>query len=720
MNPVVMTLLLLAAAALFTWTMNRRIRPLFHGRMDVRWDRIGERVNALLKFGFGQKRLVAKGERPSGTAHVLVFAAFIVLSIRTVTMIGMGFSRDFHLPLLGPDTVLGMSYLFIKEVVVVGALVGVGIFLYFRLIKPKERLTLSAEGWIILLTIAGLMITELMFEGGELALAHLDQLGVADRDPAEVGQYALSWPVHLFASTLVGKLFVAMGLGDGALHFITHFGFWSHVAIILGFGNFLPYGKHFHIITGLPSVFVKRLDPPGRLSQLDLENSETFGSAKLTDLSWKELLDTYSCTECGRCQTHCPTYVTGKPLSHKELNRSIRHHMEDVGPGFPLPPLAQLLGNKQAGGEAAAEGEGAVATGPELPPLVGEGGVVPAETIWACTTCGWCEQACPVFIENVPRIVDMRRNKVLMEADFPEEAQRVFDGMENQSNPWGVGSNKRSDWTEGLEVPVAADLAAAGAKFEYLFFVGCAGSFDDRQKKVTRSIFKILKEAKIDFAILGAEEGCTGDSARRLGNEYLYQTLAQANIEAFKQYEVTKIITQCPHCFNTIANEYPQFGVKYEVVHHAQIIDHLIREKRIHLTKAYQEEVTFHDSCYLARYNGVTEEPRNVLGKVPLLKVIEMPRNREQGFCCGAGGGRMWLEEKIGSRVNQNRVEEAANTGAKVVASSCPFCLTMLKDGIAETGREEQMQAKDIAEIVAASMESKEQSDEDEDNGRAA
>jgi Fe-S oxidoreductase len=298
----------------------------------------------------------------------------------------------------------------------------------------------------------------------------------------------------------------------------------------------------------------------------------------------------------------------------------------------------------------------------------------------------------------------MRRNKVLMESVFPDEAQRVFSGMEQQSNPWGVGSNKRADWIEGLDVPVAANLAEAGNRFEYLFFVGCAGSFDDRQKKVTRSIFQILKAAKVDFAILGTEEGCSGDSARRLGNEYLFQTLAQANVETFQRYGVTKVITQCPHCFNTIGNEYAQFGVKFEVVHHAQLIEQLLNDERIKLTTGFDGTVTFHDSCYLARYNDVVEAPREVLKKVPLLKVIEMPRSGKQGFCCGAGGGRMWLEEKLGSRINQNRVEEAAATGAGTVATSCPFCLTMLRDGINETGREDKLVAKDLAEIVAASL----------------
>jgi Fe-S oxidoreductase len=693
MNPIAMSLLLLAAGAFFLWTMRRRLAPLLYGRADVRWDRIPERINALVKFGLGQKRLVDKGERGSGIAHVLVFAAFMVLAIRTVTLWGIGFDRDFHLPFLGEDQPLGQAYSFLKELILVGALIGVTMFLWFRSVKHKERLTISTEGWAILLTIASLMITEMLFEGGHLAA----QSTVTGASP---------FHVYTFAASAMAYGLLTFGFSAEQLEVISQIGFWTHVSTILAFGNFLPYGKHFHIITGLPTVFFRRLPPLGQLRTLDLENSTQFGAAKVTDLSWKEMLDTYSCTECGRCQTYCPTYVTGKPLSHKEVNRAIRHHLEDVGPKFPLP-IFELMKAREAGAKFAA-GEDVTTSGfdfPTLPALVAnEGGIIPDETIWACTTCGWCETACPVFIENVPRIVDMRRNKVLMESSFPEEASRVFTGMEQQSNPWGVGSNKRADWTEGLDVPVAANLAEAGNKFEYLFFVGCAGSFDDRQKKVTRSIFKILKEGKVDFAILGTEEGCNGDSARRLGNEYLFQTLAQANIETFKKYNVTKVITQCPHCFNTIGNEYSQFGVKYEVIHHSQLIQDLIANRKIRLTEGIDQEVTYHDSCYLARYNDIVEAPREVLKSVPKLKVIEMPRNGKQGFCCGAGGGRMWLEEKMGQRVNQNRVNEAAATGAGVVATGCPFCLTMIRDGINETGREEKLVARDVAEIVADAM----------------
>jgi Fe-S oxidoreductase len=459
--------------------------------------------------------------------------------------------------------------------------------------------------------------------------------------------------------------------------------FWLHLVLILVFLNVLPYGKHFHIITGLPNVLFARLEPRAALRKLDLEAEDaSFGTATVKDLSWKEGWDTYSCTECGRCQTHCPTYVTGKPLSHKEVNIALRHHLWEKA-----EDLVALAKAKPEEREAALG---------KLPPI---GEVIPPETFWACTTCGWCETACPVLIENVPRLVDMRRQAVLVDSAFPDEASRVFKGIETQGNPWGIGSNKRAEWCEDLAVPRASE-----GDFEWLFFVGCAGAFDDRQKKVSRAIVKILREAKVSFAILGEEETCTGDAARRLGNEYLFQMQAQSLTETLNGHQVKKILVQCPHCLNTIKNELPQFGGNYEVVHHADLVARLVREGKLSPQKAEGlGNVTFHDPCYLARWNGVTEPPREALqsaGVAPL----EMARNRRQGFCCGAGGGRMWLEEKLGTRVNRNRAEEAARTlGEKggTVATACPFCLTMMKDGLADAGKDETVKVLDVAEIVA-------------------
>ncbi len=674
MSPILTALLLLLAGCFFAFTMLRRIVPLLALRGVNRLDRTGERLEGLLRFGFGQKRMVDPEERGPGVLHVIVFAAFLILALRTLTLFGMGFAGPgFHLPLLGAEAPLGRAYLFVKDVMVLLALVAAAAFLWRRTVTKPDRITLSWEGNLILGFIIGLMLTDMMFDG---AFHHL------------AGQ---PFDPLLPAGSLAAGIYGALGASNGSVQALGMAGFWLHLVIIVVFLNVLPYGKHFHIITGLPSVYVRALPPASAvLRKLDLESeAASYGTLSVKDLSWKEGLDTYSCTECGRCQTHCPTYVTGKPLSHKEVNRAIRHHLVDLAPD--LTRLARLT--DPAAKEAAASALPAIST------------VVPPDTFWACTTCGWCETACPVFIENIPRLVDMRRYKVLVDAEFPDEAARVFKNIETQGNPWGIGSNKRTEWCEDLEIP----RASAGGDFEYLFFVGCAGAFDDRQKKVSRAIVQILREAKVSFAILGEEETCNGDAARRLGNEYLFQTQAAANVELMNGYGVKKVLVQCPHCLNTIKNELPQFGGSYEVVHHTELIARLVADGRLKPSRAAALEgqsVTFHDPCYLGRHNGVYDAPREALASVGIA-VQEMPRNKRQGFCCGAGGGRMWLEEKLGTRVNQNRVLEAAETlgqGGGIVAVGCPFCMTMLRDGVNETGNEEKLRVMDVAEIVAAGL----------------
>jgi Fe-S oxidoreductase len=709
MAPTVATLIIAAGLVLFLWTMSYRIRPLFFGRKEVRWDDPLTRTEKLIEYGFGQKRMPAKPERAAGMAHIWIFVAFIVAQLGTLTSFGLAYDPNFHLPFLAHETRLGQGYLFTKDVIDILGTLGCAVFLYFRVVAKKERMTLSWEGVFILFMIIGVLWTDVLIDAAALA-----------KSAGEV-------PWYLPVSGRVARWFL-YGMSPPAASNAMTFGVLLHIAIVMSFLNFLPMGKHFHIITGLPTVYFQRLQPMGQLSKLDLENATSFGVSKLTDLSWKEILDTYSCTECGRCQTYCPTYDTGKPLTHKEVNRAIRHHAQQVAPGMPLPIGALLSrmnrvpnpapnghdghGNGTAVGGHHSDGVPSTIQLPaemvdKLPPLVGnENGVLPDETIWACTTCGWCEQACPVFIEQLPRIVDMRRHLVLMESRFPDEAARVFKGMEGQGNPWGMGSNRRAEWCADLGVRTAASVKEAAENFDWLFFVGCAGSFDERQKKVSRAIVKILQSAKVDFVILGEEETCNGDSARRLGNEYLFQSLAQQNVETLNRYGVKKIITQCPHCFNTLANEYPQFAGHFKVLHHSEVIAQLVDEGRLKPGELQLDEpVTYHDSCYLARHNGISEAPRQALVAIGI-KVKEMDRSRTETFCCGAGGGRMWLEETIGQRINQNRVDEAAKTlGEKgVVATSCPFCLTMIKDGISETGRGESMQAKDIAELVASGL----------------
>src|SRR5438067_13215170 len=714
MAPVPASLIILAGLAIFTWVISFRIRPLLFARADVRWDDPGGRTEKLLLYGFGQKRMPSRAGRPAGAAHIWIFVAFIVAQLGTLTSFGLAYDPGFHLPFLAHETALGQGYLWVKDLIDLLGTAGCAVFLWFRLVQRKERMTLTWEGVFILCMILGVLWSDVII------------------DAAMVARTGGEAPWYLPVSGRFAGLFTQANAPAIITAFVL-----VHITIVLAFLNFLPLGKHFHIITGLPTVFFQRLTPQGQLSKLDLENSEKFGVARLTDLSWKEILDTYSCTECGRCQTYCPTYDTGKPLTHKEMNRAIRHHAQQMAERMPLP-LAQLArklnrvrpvtggghangssvvghGDGHAEADRSTGSEGAVAESSlqlpaalieQMPPLVGDSGVIPDETVWACTTCGWCEQACPVFIEHLPRIVDMRRHLVLMESRFPEEAARVFKGMEGQGNPWGMGSNRRAEWCADLGVRTAASLKEAAQNFEWLFFVGCAGSFDERQKKVSRALVKILKTAKVDFVILGEEETCNGDSARRLGNEYLFQTLAQQNVDTLNGYGVKKIITQCPHCFNTLANEYPQFGGHFKVLHHSEVIAQLVAEGRLRPGQVeLAGPVTFHDSCYLARHNGISEAPRQALVALGI-RIKEMERNRTETFCCGAGGGRMWLEETIGQRINQNRIEEAARTlGEKgTVATSCPFCLTMIKDGISETGRAESTQAKDIAELVAEAI----------------
>jgi Fe-S oxidoreductase len=639
MNPLLTGALLAAGLGLFGAMLVRRGLPLLALRREARLDRPAARLAGLLRDGLGQRRLLDAEERGAGLLHVLLFAAFLVLALRTVTLFGMGFDPAFHLPGLAPASAAGRAWLVVKDVFVWAAAIAAAGFLWRRLVRRPARLTRSWEGTLVLAFILGLMATELAFD-------------------------------HAGAESVVGR---------GS--------YWLHLGLVLAFLCFLPFGKHFHVVTALPNVFLRAL-PPGSaaLRPLDLEAEDaSLGARSVADLSWKEGLDLYSCTECGRCETRCPAAVTGKPLSSKAVNGALKHHLIAEAPA--LSRLAWASGGARAAGVAA------------LPPLVGA--VISKDTLWACTTCGWCETACPVFVQNVPRLVDLRRHEVLAEAAMPEEAARVFRNLETQGNPWGIGSNKRADWCADLDVPRAAD-----GPFEWLFFVGCAGAFDERQKKVSRAIVSILRAAEVSFAILGEEETCTGDAARRLGNEYLFQQQAAANVETLNRHGVKKVLVQCPHCLNAVANELPAFGGRYEVVHHTELIARLMAEGRLPLGAAAALEgtaVTFHDPCYLGRHHGEVAAPREALAAAGV-ELREMPRSGRTGFCCGAGGGRMWLEERLGARVNQHRVAEAAETLGEpggVVAVGCPFCLTMLSDGIAETGREERLRVLDVAEIVA-------------------
>ena len=696
MNPLIASLLVFVGLTVFIYIVYGRASVLLAMKPENRMDHLGERTRALIRFGLGQKRMVDPEERGPGFAHVLIFVAFMVLALRTLMLFGMGFSRTL-LELLSTPTdpfwadhpaAAGIFdvYLLAKDVVAVGALIGVAYFTWLRAKVKPVRLTRSWEAYLILGFIAGLMVSEFIFSASHLVLQHRSFF---PWEPATSAVAALLAPLPRD---------VVWGLGAAM--------FWVHLTIILAFLNFLPLGKHFHVITALPNVFFQALGGSKALPTPNLE-AEQFGTHTVRDLTWKNGLDLYSCTECGRCQTHCPTYITGKPLTHKGVNQDLKHwiwrHQEQVANSHLAP-----------GTDAA------------LPAIIGS--ALQAETVWACTTCGWCERACPVFIENVPRLIDMRRYQVQVASDFPQEIQRVFEGMERQGNPWGVGQDRRDEWAEDLQLPVWD----GPGKYEYLFFVGCAGSYDDRQKKVSRALVRILREASVSFAILGKQEMCNGDSARRLGNEYLYQTLAKTNVETFNGLGVKAVITQCPHCFNTLKNEYPAFGGEYRVISHTELISELIRDKRIKLSRVKDATLTYHDSCYLGRHNGVYDAPRAALAAIPGLRVVEMQRSRRESFCCGAGGGRMWMEEHLGTRINHNRLNEVALTLAHatdpsipypsatdrdrpgkvgdykgpaegMLAVACPFCSTMLRDAANDTGRE-AIVVKDVAEVVAEAM----------------
>jgi Fe-S oxidoreductase/nitrate reductase gamma subunit len=658
-----MALVLFFGFSLFAMTMGARMGVLAKMKGANRFDQIPKRVQALIEFGIGQKRLLDPEERFWGLLHTVTFAAFILtVPVNEITLLIRGFSPNFVLPGMSLEGMPGQVAFLIKDVISILGILAMFGFIANRAFRKPDRLTTTWEAYLILWFIVIVLGSDMVYSAARTITAH---------EPS--GWFSPG-------AGAIASVFSALSISVGTAAVIGTIAFWAHVVTLMVFLNFLPLGKHFHIITGLPNVFFKRLTPSGQLSKPNLE-AEEYGANTALDLNWKMGLDLYSCTECGRCQTNCPTYVTGKPLSHKEVNRTLKHHL--------IEHTEEITNIGQPNAKPV-----------ELPPLWE---VLSEDTIWSCTTCGWCETACPVFIENIPRLIDARRYMTQAAGNAPAETTTVFKNLETQSNPWGIGSNKRADWAEGLDIPIAKP----DGDWEVLFFVGCAGAFDDRQKKVTKAMAGILKTAGMKFAILGNDEKCTGDPARRLGNEYLFQTMAQLGVDTIKAAMGDKprlVLAQCPHCFNAIKNEYPQFDGMFQVINHTDLIAKLIKEGKIKPQVEVKDQVTYHDSCYLGRHNGIYESPRQALEAVPGVNIIEMARNRREGFCCGAGGGRMWLEEKVGTRVNQNRVDEAATTGAKTVAVACPFCHTMIRDGINETNREEKLRVRDVAEIVADSL----------------
>jgi len=475
-----------------------------------------------------------------------------------------------------------------------------------------------------------------------------------------------------------------------------------NIAIIVGFGVFLAYSKHLHIALAPINVATSRrpraLGPLYNTPDMDMENvseDTVFGAGHIEDLSWKQLLDTLTCTECGRCQSVCPAWNTGKPLSPKLLIMALRDNLFESSPRLVGAPASMELGTHPDAETAAAA---AKADAPTLVPAT-----IDPDVLWSCLTCGACVEECPVDIEHVDTIVEMRRYEVLMESRFPTEAGLMLRNIENQGDPWGLGGAKRTEWTQALDFEVPVITATIPDDIEYLYWVGCAGALDERARKATQATARLLHRAGVRFAILGPRETCTGDPARRLGNEYLYQEMGKANIATLDEVGAKKVIASCPHCFNSLSREYPDLGGNFQVIHHSQLLSHLVEEGRL-TPGTMDAKVTYHDPCYLGRHNRVFDEPRNVLDAIGGVEQIEMKRCRERSFCCGAGGARMWMEESLGKRVNLERTDEALGTGADVVSTACPYCLIMLDDAVRARAREDDVKVLDLSQVVEASL----------------
>lgn len=667
MFPVQVIVILALSLAAFTYTAYRRGFLLLKFKKADRLDQTGKRILGVIEYAIGQKRVLFRDFK-SGIFHAFIFWGFCILALRTIFLFGIGIHGDFVLP--GFGGVLGDFYNFVKDIFEALVVIGVVALLFRRIFLRPKRLTLSVEANIILLTILFLMLTDFLIDGSNIILHGI---------PAGDEIYApIGYPT--------AKLLITTGFSIPVIEYIFTVSFFSHLIAILAFLNYLPYGKHFHIITSLPNVFFRNLKPYGALTPMNLEdeNATTFGIDKIEQFSWKDALDMYTCTECGRCQDQCPAYACDKPLSPKEFNIGLRNHLYKMSSG--------LLKTGKNGNVPPAENG--------RPALIGD--IIKKEAIWSCTTCRACEEACPLMIEYVQKMIDLRRHMVLMQGDLTPEAQTALQNIENNSNPWGIGFSERGAWARDLGIKTMAE----DNNVEYLYFVGCAGSFDDRAKKVSRAFAILLKKAGVSFAILGDEELCTGDSARRLGNEYLFQTLVKKNIETFNKYKVKRVVTTCPHCYNTIKNEFPQFGGSYEVSHHTELLTDLIKSGRLlnsDKTMSKTKLAVFHDSCYLGRYNDIYEPPRYALHSCGL-SLAESENSKDKGRCCGAGGGWMWMEDKLGTRINHKRLEDMEKTGASTIATACPFCLTMLSDATKEKNMGDKLEVKDVAEILSETL----------------
>ncbi|HEX5503391.1 MAG TPA: (Fe-S)-binding protein [Thermomicrobiales bacterium] len=656
---LVVLLLIALAVGLFAWQVYRLYRLMESAKRTQRHGDVATRAGRVGTMVLGQSKMF---DKPAiGVAHFLIFWGFILLAAGALERLAGGVLGGFRWPLFGRAGWFIVMNDLASFIVVLAILYAA----FRRLAIRPWHLTTMPDALIILAAIGG-HLSALLISEGFVAAAY----GTA-------GEY---WSL---AGLVLGPPFGALGAGADRALFAAFW--WLDILLILGLLAYIPGSKHFHVVIAPFNVYLKSTSPKGELPTIeDIEEQEHFGASKVEDFTWKDLLDTYACTECGRCTDACPAKLSGKPLDPKKIIVDMR-----------LDTYAH------GGMHMFARGWAARDVTPETPLI---GGLIHEDELWSCTTCMACIEACPVAIEHVPKIVDMRRYLVLEESRFPSELTPTFNNLERHGNPFGFRADTRADWADGLDVRMLGELDE-GETVDVLYWVGCYGSFDERNKKVARALAKVLKTAGLNFGILGVEETCTGDPARRMGNEYLYQILAQGNVETLNGYGVKKIVTACPHCMNTLKNEYPQFGGDFEVVHHSQFIAGLLKSGQLTLEDGVDKQaLTFHDPCYLGRYNDVYDAPREVLESLGGAELREMRRSRNKSLCCGGGGGRAFMEEKLGKKMSHNRLDQVLETGAETLAAGCPFCITMFEDGIRTMGVEERVQVEDIAELVAARL----------------